>query len=502
MSNPWSFFKNVYVISLKDATERRAYMKEMLDTHPGLDYTLIDAINGKKNPYLRYSYKTRGIIGEYEHGEGVLGCLASHRMVWERILYETESIEPFWTLIMEDDVKFHPLLTPELLSSYFEAIPKDARMLKIGYLGSKLVSGKVVLRTYVPVNQYWVSFQENAYSTICYAVRSDLIPHLLAHKWNSPIDHLRIPCSYGMINVEDVLEVPTNYEFRQYCNSREGRVYEQFRGNVAEQTFESQIFDGPVVPIPSVLQTTFSKIYESNRWNDNRADIPASGPGSSLANAQTPSTNAQICKVMYINLDKRTDRRAELEGELAKMGMIAERFPAIQGKTGMIGCGLSHIAVLKRAIVERWENVLILEDDFQFLVDRDTFEKQLTRFFNSNSTYDVVMLSYNLISSVPKDDLVSYVKEAQTASGYLVHKRFYGKLLANLEEGSYKLSNGGTNSQHANDQYWKSLQPTSEWFCFNMRIGRQRPSYSDIELRQVDYSSVEPLIDIGASSRG
>jgi predicted O-linked N-acetylglucosamine transferase (SPINDLY family)/GR25 family glycosyltransferase involved in LPS biosynthesis len=223
---------------------------------------------------------------------------------------------------------------------------------------------------------------------------------------------------------------------------------------------------------------------------------------SATAVIQTPSAISQIHKIIYINLDKRTDRRAELEGELAKMGLTAERFPAIEGETGMIGCGLSHIAVLKRAITEEWENVLILEDDFQFLVDKDTFENQLTRFFNSNATYDVAMLSYNLMSSVPKDDLVSYVKEAQTASGYLVHKRFYGKLLANLEEGSYKLSNGGTNSQHANDQYWKSLQPTAEWFCFNKRIGRQRPSYSDIELRHVDYRSVEPLIDIGASARG
>jgi len=195
---------------------------------------------------------------------------------------------------------------------------------------------------------------------------------------------------------------------------------------------------------------------------------------------QTASTISQICKVMYINLDKRTDRRAELEGELAKMGLTAERFPAIQGTTGMIGCGLSHIAVLKRAIAEGWENVLILEDDFQFLVDRDTFDKQLSRFFNSNATYDVAMLSYNLISSVPKDDLVSYVKEAQATSGYLVRKRFYGKLLANLEEGLHKLSNGGTERQYSLDQYWKSLQPTSEWYCFNTRIGRQRPGFSDI----------------------
>ena len=40
---------------------------------------------------------------------------------------------------------------------------------------------------------------------------------------------------------------------------------------------------------------------------------------------------------------------------------------------------------------------------------------------------------------------------------------------------------------YCNDQYWKSLQKTNQWFYFNKRIGQQRGSYSDILSKYVDY---------------
>ena len=32
---------------------------------------------------------------------------------------------------------------------------------------------------------------------------------------------------------------------------------------------------------------------------------------------------------------------------------------------------------------------------------------------------------------------------------------------------------------YANDQIWKKLQPTNEWYCFTKRCGKQRDGYSD-----------------------
>ena len=41
-----------------------------------------------------------------------------------------------------------------------------------------------------------------------------------------------------------------------------------------------------------------------------------------------------IDKIFYINLDKRTDRKQEIEEELTRMGLNAERYPAIHTTIG------------------------------------------------------------------------------------------------------------------------------------------------------------------------
>ena len=37
------------------------------------------------------------------------------------------------------------------------------------------------------------------------------------------------------------------------------------------------------------------------------------------------------------------------------------------------------------------------------------------------------------------------------------------------------------------DIYMKKLQPVSNWYCLNPKVGKQIESYSDIENRVVDY---------------
>jgi hypothetical protein len=38
------------------------------------------------------------------------------------------------------------------------------------------------------------------------------------------------------------------------------------------------------------------------------------------------------------------------------------------------------------------------------------------------------------------------------------------------------------------DIYWKKLQPISNWYCLNPKIGKQMESYSDIEQRVTTYN--------------
>ena len=68
--------------------------------------------------------------------------------------------------------------------------------------------------------------------------------------------------------------------------------------------------------------------------------------------------------IVYINLEKRSDRREEIENELNDFQLHYERFEAIHDNPGILGCTKSHLRVLKLAKERGWKYVLILEDDF------------------------------------------------------------------------------------------------------------------------------------------
>jgi len=195
----------------------------------------------------------------------------------------------------------------------------------------------------------------------------------------------------------------------------------------------------------------------------------------------------KIEKLLYINLDHRADRRSQVETELTKMGLSGERFSAILANPGYVGCLQSHLGALELAKQSGWANVLILEDDFQFIVDKSTFEQELNIFFELEIPYDVLMLSYNILEKRPFNDTVSRAINVQTASGYLVHERFYDALIANWKHALNALIMTDQHWNYSCDQSWKTLQPVSEWFCLNTRIGMQRASFSDISKRVVFY---------------
>jgi len=190
----------------------------------------------------------------------------------------------------------------------------------------------------------------------------------------------------------------------------------------------------------------------------------------------------QVAGAFYINLDSRQDRREQLEGELAKIGITGcERFPAIKRNPGILGCGYSHLGVLKEAKQRGYASVLIFEDDFEFLVDKDTFWRTMDSVTAdlSGANYDVIMLGYYVPKSVPHTANLMKVMEAQAPSAYIVHSRMYDRLISLYEWAMPLLQVTGEHWEYANDQVWKCLQPNSEWYATMLRIGRQRASFSD-----------------------
>jgi len=188
-----------------------------------------------------------------------------------------------------------------------------------------------------------------------------------------------------------------------------------------------------------------------------------------------------ISKTIYINLNKRTDRKEQIEKELNDFNLDYERFEAIETKGfGILGCGLSHLEVLKIAKERNYENVLILEDDFTFIVSKEEFEEKLTNFFNLNLNYDVCFLSYNLSKGISlENNVVNKIQETQSASGYIVNNKYYDKLIELYEEAMPLLQKTRQHWIYANDQVWKKLQIQDNWYYFITRIGKQIDGYSD-----------------------
>lgn len=188
-----------------------------------------------------------------------------------------------------------------------------------------------------------------------------------------------------------------------------------------------------------------------------------------------------IDKIFYINLDKRTDRRDEIEQELNTMELPYERFPAIHNSNGIVGCGYSHLSVLKIARDRGYKNVLIFEDDFTFLVSKLELEIQLEQLFNSFNEFDVCFLSYgcNNFEDIPDNAFIKRVLDAQSASGYIVNKKCYSKLIDLYETCIPLLEETGQHWNYANDMCWRPLQKQDMWICFDKRMGKQRAGYSD-----------------------
>lgn len=187
----------------------------------------------------------------------------------------------------------------------------------------------------------------------------------------------------------------------------------------------------------------------------------------------------------YINLDRRTDRRVQIEVELVNLGIPTHRFAAIERVPGGLGCNHSHLAVLKLARDRGLPAVMILEDDFQFCVSKNEVTTCLA---NLPDKYNVVLLAYNLLRSEPPSNGFGKVLESQSTPGYIVSQGYYDTLIARWEEGIALYEQYP--EQHWNyilDQYWKPLQPVGNWYYTSPRIGRQRAGYSDLALRHMNY---------------
>ncbi len=201
---------------------------------------------------------------------------------------------------------------------------------------------------------------------------------------------------------------------------------------------------------------------------------------------------AEVDLVIYINLDKRTDRRSQIEEEFKRLGIPSEkllRWPAtlIEGKGprgGTLGCSISHIGALNyvQTLHEDVHNVLILEDDFNFNNNAELVKQSLKQFLTEppSQTWGMVLLSYHVLRSEPHNELVSRALYSHGTAGYMVNRRCLNTLIPLLEDSRDKQILTGE-EQYVLDVYWNHFLAQGTTFYFNQALGYQRESYSDIQ---------------------
>ena len=196
----------------------------------------------------------------------------------------------------------------------------------------------------------------------------------------------------------------------------------------------------------------------------------------------------KIPAILYINLTHRKDRKKNIESQLKvvkyPMSKVI-RINAIKNKDGARGCGLSHIKALKKAKAEGNKYTLILEDDFMWKSKNPITNINKTLKYIMKLDWDVCLLSCNgKVENISA--LHSKVIECQTTSSYIIHQKYINTLLK-LWESSLNPDNSASKTC-AIDQSWKKLQKKDNWISTKPLLGKQMPSYSDIEKKKVDYN--------------
>ena len=190
-----------------------------------------------------------------------------------------------------------------------------------------------------------------------------------------------------------------------------------------------------------------------------------------------------IQKIVYINLEHRTERKQSIEKEILKCFPLekVQRFNAIKEERGAIGCTKSHIAVLEMAIQQKWKNILIMEDD---MVCFNDFESKLPILKKKlQEEYDVIVLAGG--TPVYNTETLKLAK-CHCTGAYIVNSSYYTTLLQNFKEGLVQLETYyGRTEQNNIDMYWQRLQEKDNWFLIQLLYNA--PGFSDIKKIHMNY---------------
>ena len=263
--------------------------------------------------------------------------------------------------------------------------------------------------------------------------------------------------------------------------------------------------------LSSVLATTSTSEPLSNDTLDMASVSIASASiaSASIASASIASASRPLIGY-YINLDSRPDRRTLFEKEIKKYPLFAQldRLPATKHNVGASGCTISHChALLKlqeqiRTATKAGDSkavpsyVAVFEDDFCVL--NKTYMQDFLQAFEhirELADWDVITLTprgeTQLQSTAPAMATAGFLRihKTQTMTGYIVKTSALPSLIQNQQEAIQRLLHGKSIATSICDQYWKRLQSTYKFYYYKSIFAGQRPGWSNLENKTVDYNA-------------
>lgn len=205
-------------------------------------------------------------------------------------------------------------------------------------------------------------------------------------------------------------------------------------------------------------------------------------------------------RIYCINLSHRTDKWGESLQEFKKVGIENKviRFEGIkfdENKYGWMsrrgGCFGSHREIINICNKDNISNVLVLEDDVQFI--NNPIENLNLALKELPEQWNIFYLGMNPTPEIFPDPLIRIsqnllkVKSALTTHAIAYNKSSYNDILNNIPEGD-----GIINWLHANISmdgwFMQYYLNTIEAFCPNEFLATQRLNVSDIDLNLIGYT--------------
>lgn len=201
-------------------------------------------------------------------------------------------------------------------------------------------------------------------------------------------------------------------------------------------------------------------------------------------------------KIYCINLERRVDRWNETKLELEKFDLnryvtryvaidgcninsdIKEGSPLLDGELGLL---MTHINIIMDSIDNNYKNILILEDDVIFTDDMFRIS-ELIPLIPSN--WDMIYFGGN--HNINAGSNLTYVNE----SIIKLHNTFTTHCIGinnTVFESILNLLNGKSKQV---DVYYRDMQSTNNCYGIFPSIATQRPGYSDIQNKVVNYGNM------------